>query len=121
MRDLKAKGTRQCSITNFSGIAVESESGTPWRIVVTKDIYPGTRVFFLVAGKRYSGTEPGIRLTAEMLAALRAEASIEANYTDWPYRSDQGITTTLAGFATDYDRCVRYLAREAGPEIFTPD
>ena len=76
-------------------------------------IYPGSMLNALVRGpaeQRFSGVE-GIRITPDLLQALRDGDRLFMSWTVWPYGTRQQGDTSLANFGTAYDRCSSELSR----------
>ncbi len=96
--------------TGLTDFYVKVERDGTARISVNEDTYPGTKQFFLIAGRRYAGPEDEyIRLDAPAVAALHAEQVVQFSWTDWPYGSEHNGADILAGFTSAYNECLAFL------------
>jgi len=79
-------------------------------IAVTEDIYPGTKQYFLIGGKRYSGKgDHYVWLDAAAKTALTEGKVIKYNWQDWPYRAEHNDEDAYAGFNAAYQECLSFL------------
>jgi hypothetical protein len=79
-------------------------------VSITDDVFPGTKVYFMVGGKRYAGgARQQLRLDGHALTALKQDQPIDFTYTIWPYRNEVNRKDAFSGFAAAYDECRRYL------------
>lgn len=74
---------------------------------VAEDTYPGTRIYFRVGGKSYSGRAD--RFVAVPAAALMGGQPVQYSYTGWPYGNDVDGEDALGGFAAAYADCRAFL------------
>jgi hypothetical protein len=79
-------------------------------VSITEDTYPGSKFYFMVAGKRYSGqSQYQLPLDGNALAALKQDKLIDFTYTTWPYKNEVSRQDIFSGFATAYDECRSFL------------
>lgn len=127
-RSFPAKGEKTCTINQYASAHLNAlghtSSRTLPRVSVDKngsismslaeDTYPGSKIYLLIDGHRYSGLERFyIPLDKTALAALKAEKVIEFTYTNWPYRRDINGSDVLEDFASAYDDCLIFLGSPA--------
>lgn len=128
-RDHQAKGTKTCTIEQMSGSYLEKQ-GNPYRkspklrvekdggvlIAAGEETYPGTKVYFLIAGHRYSGDAGYFtRLDRSAVDALRKQALLQFTFTRWPSRTEISVDDIIDGFEKAYNECRQFLGGAANP------
>lgn len=134
-RDAPAKGTKTCRVMQFESAARKAEAeqinsrlthkiAYPSPSIVTvrvnrdgsiafglrEDTYPGSKSYFMIAGKRFSGTAPYyVPVDSHALAALRRDQRIDFTWTNWPYRSEISSHDVIENFSAAYDDCLKFL------------
>lgn len=85
-------------------------------VSVVEDKYPGTRVYFMVDGKRYVG-DAGYQLPLDShaLTALKQEKQVDFTYTAWPDRNEISRQDVFSDFAKAHTDCVEYLGGKVAP------
>lgn len=85
------------------------KSGTAM-IAVNEDTFPGSTVYFMIDGKRFSSPS-GLyaQLNAPALAALRQDKLIDFTYTGWPDRHEISRKDVFRGFTKAFDDCLTFL------------
>lgn len=113
-----AKGEKLCRITNVQGLSVvgsRTDSAVPrWRVEIGRGYpLPGSFVYILIGGKRYSEREDRpLPLTPDMLLAFKADepATIAWSQLD---RAGKERTVTLTNFLRAYEECIEFLSAPA--------
>jgi hypothetical protein len=81
-------------------------------VSIAEDTYPGSKFYFMIDGKRYSGeARYQLPLDAAALAALKADKLIQFTYTDWPHRTEISRDDIFSEFTKAYDECRKFLAK----------
>lgn len=123
-RSFPAKGTKSCKITQY-GSKYQAEKGNPNtrtlpRPTVNKngsvemgfaeDLFPGTKLYFLIGGKRYAGPA-GYMLPLDKAAvdALKKDPVIQFTFTRWPYRNEINGSDVIEGFDAAYQDCLAFM------------
>lgn len=130
-----AKGTKSCVISQWESPFLKERherdrrsSGVPFyartsseikfsvlkggslTVSVVADAYPGTKIYFLIGGKRYSGSQRfQLPLDKAALASLRRDEKINFTYTSWPYRTEMNREDIFSGFSRAYDECRSFM------------
>jgi hypothetical protein len=120
-----ARGTRTCRVKQYTshfrkreglglgdtalGVQVIVQKGQSY-IGLAEDIYPGSTVYFLIDGHRYSGRAGrGIPLDSTGLAALKKDPVIDVSWRNWPYGHEANSKEVLEGFSKAYADCLSFL------------
>lgn len=123
-RSSPAKGTKSCKISQYDSKYIAEHGNitafTLPRPFVHKDgsvemgladeTYPGTRVYYLIAGHRYSG-DAGYMVPLDRVAveALKKDPVIHFTFSRWPYRAEINGTDIIEGFQAAYKDCLLFL------------
>ncbi|MGM4906292.1 hypothetical protein AB8B21_05555 [Tardiphaga sp. 866_E4_N2_1] len=123
-RSFPAKGTKTCRITQYSS-KYQSEKGNPStrtlpRPSVNKngsvdmgfaeDLYPGTKLYFLIDGRRYVGPAGyKVGLDKRAVEALKKDPVVQYTFTRWPYRNELNGADVIEGFDAAYQDCLQFM------------
>lgn len=134
-RTSPAKGTKDCVISQSASEYLEQKyqeikatAGVPFymkkssymkftvlrsggvNVSIAENTYPGSKFYFMIDGKRYSGdARYQLPLDAKAVAALRADKLINFTYTGWPDRNEMSREDIFAGFSAAYTECLTFL------------
>lgn len=134
-KELPAKGERQCRVAQLTSPFLEAEhlaanakagiafymqtsSYVKFRVLLSgallvamsEQTYPGSKFYFMIDGKRYSGPSASyLQLDPHAVAALKSEKPFDFTYTDWPDRTEISRKDVFAGFSKALDECLVFL------------
>lgn len=119
-----AKGTKTCKISQYDSKYIAEHGNltafTLPRPYVHKDgsvemgladeTYPGTKVYYLIGGHRYSGNA-GYMVPIDRAAveALKKDPVIQFTFSRWPYRAEINGADVIEGFDAAYRDCLQFL------------
>jgi|SRR5581483_1277860 len=118
-----AKGEKRCYVRPHAPIMEPSwkhalsvrvfENGAVG-LAVRESRYPGSRIFFLIAGHRYNvAARDYLMLEDRALAALKRDETVQFAWQDWPYNREHNQQSTVAGFEPAYRACLEFLGDPA--------
>jgi hypothetical protein len=111
-KDAVAKAGVQFYMKTSSYLKFSVQKSGSVNVSIAEDTYPGSKFYFMIDGKRYSGeARYQLPLDATALAALKAEKLIQFTYTDWPHRTEISRDDVFSGFSKAYDECRQFLAK----------
>lgn len=128
-RSSPAKGTKTCRISQYQSPYLAAHGNPnaityprPWvnkngsvEMGFAEDLYPGTKIYYLIAGHRYSGPA-GYMVALDKFAveALKKDPVIEYTFTRWPYRNEINGADIIEGFEAAYKDCVAFMSGREG-------
>ena len=125
-----ARGTKKCTITQiWSGYKMrKAGAASPHSekhsshfmahvfkdgsvgLAVSASTYPGSKVYFRLGGKRYTGdARHYVKMNRAALDALKSDQVVQFSWKDWPYGSEENDEDVLTGFSAAYDKCAAFL------------
>lgn len=115
-RTVIAEGLKSCRITNNTDFAVvglkPAKLPLRWHMTAGREHYPGSNIYFLIDGKRYSTPQnKGYVLDAAIMGALFRDLPAAVSWTGWPYGETKQSVVTLTGFTAAFEECRAFLAK----------
>jgi len=110
-----ARGNKTCTIRQKHGggtnIQIRVYPNGTVGIGVREDMYPGTSTFFLINGKRYSGSQAYyVSLDSAAITALQRQSPIDYSWNDWPYKTEHNQKTIVARFSELFSDCKTFYS-----------
>ena len=108
-----AQSTCSAQSGPLTAFALRMPSGDTslWVTAITGDgLYPGSTVYLSVDGQRFAGEE-SIRLTPELLSALRAGTTAHISWSPWPWGTREETAVAMRGFSDAFAECEAFIHR----------